>query len=309
MTATLTSFEPATGAHCGPAPSATPTRRWAPRAPPGRAGRPSRSRSGSRRCAASPIRSAPRLEPFADLIARETGKPLWEARTEVEAVIEEGRHLGLGLCRAHRPAAAGRARWAPRRGAPQAARRARGARPLQFPGPPAQRPYRPGADRRQRGGVQAEREDAGGRRVSGQALPQAGVPEDVVSCVQGGPETGKALAAHAGIDGLLFTGSARAGGALHRQFAETPQKILALEMGGNNPLVVWDAADIHAAAAIVVQSAYMSAGQRCTARAPADRQGGRSPAADRHDRQADRPDHRRSSPRQPGALHGPGDRQ
>ena len=36
-------------------------------------------------------------------------------------------------------------------------------------------------------------------------------------------------------------------------------------MGGNNPLVVWDAPDIHAAAAIAVQSAFISAGQRCTA--------------------------------------------
>jgi succinylglutamic semialdehyde dehydrogenase len=94
---------------------------------------------------------------------------------------------------------------------------------------------------------------------------EAGVPEEVVRCVQGGPEVGKALAASPGLDGLLFTGSARAGLALHRQFAETPHKILALEMGGNNPLVVWNTRDIHAAAAIAVQSAYMSAGQRCTA--------------------------------------------
>jgi succinylglutamic semialdehyde dehydrogenase len=53
--------------------------------------------------------------------------------------------------------------------------------------------------------------------------------------------------------------------ALHRQFADMPHKILALELGGNNPLVVWQAKDIAAAAAIVVQSAYLSAGQRCTA--------------------------------------------
>ena len=53
--------------------------------------------------------------------------------------------------------------------------------------------------------------------------------------------------------------------ALHQQFAETPHKILALELGGNNPLVVWNAPDIPAAAMIVVQSAYLSAGQRCTA--------------------------------------------
>jgi succinylglutamic semialdehyde dehydrogenase len=93
---------------------------------------------------------------------------------------------------------------------------------------------------------------------------EAGLPEDVLRCVQGGPDVGKALAAHPGLDGLLFTGSARAGLALHRQFAETPHKILALEMGGNNPLVVWDAKDLHSAAAIAVQSAFMSSGQRCT---------------------------------------------
>jgi succinylglutamic semialdehyde dehydrogenase len=87
----------------------------------------------------------------------------------------------------------------------------------------------------------------------------------VIRLLIGGPDQGKALAAEPGIDGLLFTGSARAGQSLHKQFAETPNKILALELGGNNPLVVWGAKLIDAAAAIVVQSAYLSAGQRCTA--------------------------------------------
>ncbi|HPU16425.1 MAG TPA: aldehyde dehydrogenase family protein, partial [Polymorphobacter sp.] len=56
------------------------------------------------------------------------------------------------------------------------------------------------------------------------------------------------------------------GAHLARQFAETPWKMLALEMGGNNPLIVWDVEDsaLDAAAALVVQSAYLSAGQRCT---------------------------------------------
>src|SRR3982750_2678296 len=94
---------------------------------------------------------------------------------------------------------------------------------------------------------------------------KARIPHGVVRLLIGGPDQGRALAGNPGIDGLLFTGSARAGMALHRQFAETPQKILALELGGNNPLVVWNAKDIDAAAAIVVQSAYLSAGQRCTA--------------------------------------------
>ena len=62
-----------------------------------------------------------------------------------------------------------------------------------------------------------------------------------------------------------FTGSARTGIALNRQFAERPEKILALEMGGNNPIIVWDTPDLYAAAILVVQSAFTSAGQRCTA--------------------------------------------
>jgi len=96
-------------------------------------------------------------------------------------------------------------------------------------------------------------------------LHEAKIPEGIARLLIGGPEQGRALAGQSGIDGLLFTGSARAGLALNKQFAETPHKILALELGGNNPLVVWHAKDVEAAATIVVQSAYLSAGQRCTA--------------------------------------------
>lgn len=92
----------------------------------------------------------------------------------------------------------------------------------------------------------------------------AGLPAGVLTLVQGGRDTGAALAAHPGIDGLFFTGSGRAGLALNELFAKTPEKVLALEMGGNNPLVIHRAADLPAAAVLTVQSAYLSAGQRCT---------------------------------------------
>ena len=98
-----------------------------------------------------------------------------------------------------------------------------------------------------------------------ECLHAAGVPEGCVRLLVGGPAEGRALSAHPGIDGLLFTGSARTGLALNRQFAEHPEKILALEMGGNNPIVVWDTPDLHSAAVLVIQSAFTSAGQRCTA--------------------------------------------
>ncbi|CDM40092.1 succinylglutamate-semialdehyde dehydrogenase [Ectopseudomonas oleovorans] len=93
---------------------------------------------------------------------------------------------------------------------------------------------------------------------------EAGLPEGVLNLLQGGRETGVALAGHPGIDGLFFTGSSRTGNLLHAQFAGRPDKILALEMGGNNPLIVDQVADVDAAVYTIVQSAFISAGQRCT---------------------------------------------
>lgn len=96
------------------------------------------------------------------------------------------------------------------------------------------------------------------------AWHEAGLPRDVLQLLQGGRDTGEPLATHPDIDGLFFTGSARTGLWLAEHFARTPEKILALELGGNNPLVVWHAADLRAAALMIAQSAFLTAGQRCT---------------------------------------------
>ncbi|MFH0258787.1 succinylglutamate-semialdehyde dehydrogenase [Vibrio rumoiensis] len=93
---------------------------------------------------------------------------------------------------------------------------------------------------------------------------KAGLPDGVINLVQGGRTTGEALASHNGTDGLLFTGSANTGYHLHRQLAGQPEKVLALEMGGNNALIVEDIEDIDAAVHLTIQSAFISAGQRCT---------------------------------------------
>jgi succinylglutamic semialdehyde dehydrogenase len=100
--------------------------------------------------------------------------------------------------------------------------------------------------------------------ITAAAWRDAGLPDGVFNLVQGGRETGVALAEHRGIDGLFFTGSVRTGMWLAEKFAATPEKILALELGGNNPLVVWDVKDIPAAALLVAQSAFTTAGQRCS---------------------------------------------
>ncbi|WP_434605195.1 succinylglutamate-semialdehyde dehydrogenase [Pseudomonas sp. Z4-7] len=97
-----------------------------------------------------------------------------------------------------------------------------------------------------------------------QCWVEAGLPAGVLNLLQGARETGIALAADPGIDGLFFTGSSRTGNLLHQQFSGRPDKILALEMGGNNPLVVDEVADVDAAVYTIIQSAFISAGQRCT---------------------------------------------
>ncbi|NML61392.1 succinylglutamate-semialdehyde dehydrogenase [Massilia sp. RP-1-19] len=96
-----------------------------------------------------------------------------------------------------------------------------------------------------------------------QLWEKAGLPKGVINLVNGGRNTGVALG-QADVDGVLFTGSCQTGVALHKQFGGQPGKMLALEMGGNNPLVVWDVKDVDAAVHHAVMSAFISAGQRCT---------------------------------------------
>ncbi|MCH2547280.1 MAG: succinylglutamate-semialdehyde dehydrogenase [Alphaproteobacteria bacterium] len=93
---------------------------------------------------------------------------------------------------------------------------------------------------------------------------EAGLPDGVLNLVQGEKETGIALANHPQLDGIFFTGSSATGNILHKQFAGRPEKILALEMGGNNALIVHETNNLRAAAYITVQSAFLSSGQRCT---------------------------------------------
>jgi succinylglutamic semialdehyde dehydrogenase len=91
-----------------------------------------------------------------------------------------------------------------------------------------------------------------------------GLPSGTINLVQGGKSTGAAMLENPEVDGVLFTGSAAAGHAIHRHFAGRPQTILALEMGGNNPLVVGSLGNVDAAVYTILHSAYVTAGQRCT---------------------------------------------
>lgn len=196
-------------------------------------------------------------------IAQETGKPLWETATEVGAMIgkialsEKAYHDRTGLV--ENPMPVGKAFI---RHKPHGVVAVFG--PYNFPGHLPNGHIVPAL---LAGNTIVFKPSDLTPVVAEKTLDlweQAGLPKGVLNMVQGEVETGKALAAHAGLDGLFFTGSSRTGRLLHEQFAGHPGKILALEMGGNNPLIVKDAKDVNAVVHDIIQSAFITSGQRCT---------------------------------------------
>ena len=206
-----------------------------------------------------------REDAFADLIARESGKPLWEARGEVASVV--GR---IDLAVSAYSERTGQRRLDGAMGVRQNVRhKPHGV--LAVIGPynfPADVPAGQIIPALIAGNAvlfkPSEKTPATGSMLVG-LFHEAGIPADLLRLVVGGAETGDALVRHPNVDGVLFTGSARTGIAINRLLAATPGKIVALEMGGNNPIVLWDTGDLVSAATIIVQSAFSSAGQRCTA--------------------------------------------
>lgn len=202
-------------------------------------------------------------EALADLIGRETGKPRWETRTEVAAMIGK---VDISVRAWHARTGVTENAVA---GATQALRhRPHGVvavfGPYNFPGHLPNGHIVPALLAGNTVVFKPSELTPWVAEETAKLWSQAGLPPGVLNLVQGERATGEALAAHAGIDGLYFTGSARTGQLLARQFAETPQRILALELGGNNPLIVGQLGDPRAALHDVVQSAWLSSGQRCT---------------------------------------------
>jgi succinylglutamic semialdehyde dehydrogenase len=200
---------------------------------------------------------------FATLIAQETGKVLWETRGEVGAMIGKiGISIESYLVRtgqSNASAAFGRVQM---RHCPHGVMAVLG--PYNFPGHlpnghivPALLAgdcivFKP-----------SELTPAVGAFMVG-LWEKAGLPNGVLNLVQGARDTGAAVLDNPALNGVLFTGSAATGTFIHRKFAGRPDIILALEMGGNNPLIVWDTQNPEAAANLVIHSAFATTGQRCS---------------------------------------------
>lgn len=103
-------------------------------------------------------------------------------------------------------------------------------------------------------------------RIIVEALVEAGLPNGVLNLVQGGEETGKALVSHPRIDGYAFTGSNVVGMSILRQAASSiAMRPVLCEMGGKNPALVAESADLAVAASGVARSAFGLSGQKCSA--------------------------------------------
>ncbi len=264
-TGELISFEPATGAELwrGNHGNVDEIVARARRAWPAWAAQPLSTRMEMVRRFANEVRKD--AEPLARMIARETGKPLWEARTEVESVINK---VEISI-RAYAERTAQRKLDNAMQGTASVRHKPHGVMavlgPYNFPAHLPNGHIIPAQIAGNAIVFKPSEKTPATAEMLVQCFHRAGISAAVVQLLIGGPAEGQALVAHDGIDGVLFTGSAHTGIAINRKLATRPDKILALEMGGNNPLVVWDTPKITDAAAIVVQSAFTSAGQRCTA--------------------------------------------
>jgi len=202
-------------------------------------------------------------EDLARLISRETGKPFWETKTEAEAVSAKV-DISLHAYRqrtGHKESPLGPSR-AVLRHKPHGVMAVLG--PYNFPAHLPNGHIVPALIAGNTVVFKPSELAPGPGAFIVERMVEAGVPAGVVNLVQGGRETGEALTGAEGVNGVLFTGGAKTGLAIHKMFADRLDVILALELGGNNPMIWWDTEDLNAAAFAVIQSAFLSAGQRCT---------------------------------------------
>ena len=204
-----------------------------------------------------------RADEIGELIAKETGKPLWEARGEAGAMAAK---VAVSV-KAHEERT-GRTRTETEFGEQVLDHKPLGVMfvlgPYNFPGHLPNGHIIPALLAGNTVVFKPSELTPAVGALMARCWREAGLPAGVLNLVQGARETGAAALDDPDLDGVLFTGSWPTGSFIHKKFAGRTGIQLALEMGGNNPLAVWEADDAEAAARIAVLSAYITAGQRCS---------------------------------------------
>jgi succinylglutamic semialdehyde dehydrogenase len=208
------------------------------------------------------LAKAPEL---AEIIARETGKPLWESKTEAANLankIDITLNHSLKLVAEEEvkdalPGISGFVRFKPR-----GVMAVLG--PFNFPAHLPNGHIIPSLITGNTVIFKPSDKTPGVGQWMAQAFAAADFPPGVFNMVQGMAEVGKRLVAHESVDGILFTGSYEVGLKIKQDTLNHFWKILVLEMGGKNATVVWDDADIKKAVYESLIGSFMTAGQRCS---------------------------------------------
>ncbi len=201
-------------------------------------------------------------ERLAEAISIEIGKPLWEARTEINSIVGK---CGLSVaafkqrvgevCKELPSGAISRTYYKPIGVVAVIG-------PYNFPGHMSNGHIMPALICGNTVVFKPSEKGAMTAELLVELWEKAGLPNGVLNLLQGDSRTSEALVSHESINGVFFTGSYYVGNKI-RTICGT-EKMCALEMGGNSPLVVWDTSDIDAAVLATIQSAFITAGQRCS---------------------------------------------
>lgn len=201
-------------------------------------------------------------EDLALVLAREVGKPLWEARTEVDAMIGKvDITLGEGMRYTEDralPDLPGEIRYRPHGVIAVVG-------PFNFPGHLPNGQFLPALALGNTVVHKPSERTPSAATWIARCFEAAGLPKGVFNVVQGGGAAGGALATHRDVDGVMFTGSVAVGRKLIASQAERLDRMLALELGGKNPSIVLDDCALERTARSIAFSAYVTAGQRCSA--------------------------------------------
>ena len=201
------------------------------------------------------------LKSWAEVISRETGKPLWESEGEVKALIAKCDFVFKeGLKRVQEraiPKANGRVRF-----------KSRGQ--LLVIGPfnfPMHLPFGQILPALALGNTvlfkPSEKTPASAQKLT-QAFDQLNLKPGVFQMIQGGVEISKKLCQSQQIDGILFTGSFEVGQKIKEMTVKDFSKILVLEMGGYNSALIWEDTDLDLAIKETLKGCFWTTGQRCS---------------------------------------------
>ena len=201
-----------------------------------------------------------RAESLTQIIARETGKPLWESRQEVMGLLTKTDFMlgeGLKKIQEQTPAPNSRLRF-----------KSRGL--LVVLGPfnfPLHLPYGQILPALVAGNAlifkPSEKTPASGQKLA-ECFEELDLLPGLFQMLQGGARLGMKLATAKATDGLLFTGSFKVGQKLKEKLIKDHHKILALEMGGLNSTLIWEDADLDRAVPETLKGCFQTAGQRCS---------------------------------------------